>query len=93
VADSIDRTTDSVDAGDGVVDDERAHKPIDADVLKYLAANCDRGHFGEQDENGVDMSLIRGNLKLTPAERLRRGDRFTTDLLRLSVHAERPFRL
>jgi len=28
--------------------------------------------FGEQDENGVDVSLLRENLKLTPIERLRR---------------------
>lgn len=28
--------------------------------------------FGEQDENGVDLSLLRENLKLTPTERLLR---------------------
>lgn len=28
--------------------------------------------YGEQDENGVDLSLIRENLKLTPIERLRK---------------------
>ncbi len=26
--------------------------------------------YGEQDENGIDISLLRGNLKLTPWERL-----------------------
>lgn len=26
--------------------------------------------FGEQDENGVDLSLLRANLLLTPTERL-----------------------
>ncbi len=26
--------------------------------------------YGEQDENGVDVSLLRENLKLTPTERL-----------------------
>lgn len=26
--------------------------------------------FGEQDENGVDLSLLRANLKLTPTERI-----------------------
>ncbi len=30
--------------------------------------------YGEQDENGIDLSLIRANLRLTPLERLRRGD-------------------
>lgn len=27
---------------------------------------------GEQDENGIDLSLLRENLKLTPSERLDR---------------------
>ena len=31
--------------------------------------------FGEQDERGVDLSLLRENLKLTPTERLRKHDR------------------
>ena len=26
--------------------------------------------YGEQDENGIDISLIRDNLKLTPTQRL-----------------------
>jgi len=30
-----------------------------------------RGH-GEQDDNGVDLSLLRENLKLTPTERLKK---------------------
>lgn len=28
--------------------------------------------FGEQDENGVDLSLLRQNLRLTPTERPRK---------------------
>ena len=28
--------------------------------------------FGDQDENGVDLSLLRENLKLTPSQRLSR---------------------
>ena len=28
--------------------------------------------FGDQDENGIDLSLLRSNLKLTPTERLER---------------------
>jgi len=39
--------------------------------------------YGEQDENGVDLSLIRENLKLTPTERLRRGDQARRSALRL----------
>ena len=43
--------------------------------------------YGEQDDNGVDVSLIRENLRLSPLERLRRGDRATTDALHLRRHA------
>jgi hypothetical protein len=37
-----------------------------AQVLAWLAAHP----YGDQDENGVDLSLLRENLKLTPRERL-----------------------
>jgi len=36
---------------------------------KYFGPN----YYGEQDENGIDLSLIRENLKLTPLERIRRA--------------------
>ena len=45
--------------------------------------------YGEQDENGTDLSLIRELLRLSAAERLRRGDEATTDALRLRTHARR----
>ncbi len=35
-------------------------------VLAWLAAHP----YGDQDENGVDLSLLKENLKLTPRERL-----------------------
>jgi hypothetical protein len=41
----------------------------------WIRANCGPHQYGEQDENGVDLSLIRENLKLTPTERLRKLDR------------------
>jgi hypothetical protein len=31
--------------------------------------------YGEQDENGIDLSLTRGNLRLTPLERIRKAAR------------------
>jgi hypothetical protein len=40
-------------------------------------------YYGEQDENGIDLSLIRENLKLTPLERIRRGDQARRQMLRL----------
>lgn len=39
--------------------------------------------YGEQDENGVDVSLIRVNLRLTPLERIRQGDEMMRQALRL----------
>lgn len=38
---------------------------------------------GELDENGIDVSLIRENLRLTPLERIRKGDRARLQALRL----------
>ncbi len=46
-----------------------------------------RTWYGEQDENGVDLSLIRENLKLTPEERLRNGDAHAASTRRLMEHA------
>jgi len=35
-------------------------------LLAYLRAHP----YGDQDENGIDLSLLRENLKLTPTERI-----------------------
>lgn len=45
--------------------------------------------YGEQDENGVDISLIRELLGLSPQARLRRGDRARKDAIRLREHGRR----
>ena len=58
------------------MDKEKTDKPSTSD-------------YGEQDENGVDLSLIRMNLRLTPAERLRRGDKARRDALRLLEYGRR----
>jgi hypothetical protein len=39
--------------------------------------------YGDQDENGVDLSLIRENLKLTPTERIRKADLASLGMMRL----------
>jgi hypothetical protein len=39
--------------------------------------------YGEQDENGTDLSLIRANLRRTPADRLLIGDRARRGTLQL----------
>lgn len=46
-------------------------------------------YYGEQDENGIDLSLIRANLKLTPLERIRRGDAARRQALMLLDHGRR----
>ncbi len=54
-----------------------------------MVANDDRDrdhgsyYYGEQDENGIDLSLIRENLKLTPLERIRLADKAATELIQL----------
>ena len=48
-----------------------------------------RGYYGEQDESGVDLSLIRENLRLTPTQRVRRADRARRDTLRLLEYGRR----
>jgi hypothetical protein len=45
--------------------------------------------YGEQDVHGVDLSLIRENLKLSPRERLRRGDRARRGTLQLLEYGRR----
>jgi hypothetical protein len=47
----------------------------------------DRLWYGEQDANGVDLSLIRENLKISPRERLLRADRARRSALRLLEYA------
>jgi hypothetical protein len=45
--------------------------------------------YGEQDENGTDLSLIRANLRLTPAQRLAQGDRARRQALELMEYGRR----
>ena len=45
--------------------------------------------YGEQDENGTDLSLIRALLRLSPVERLRHGDGATSSMLWLKKDARR----
>ena len=45
--------------------------------------------YGEQDENGVDLSLIRRNLRLSPTERVRRAERESKGLLHLRKYVRR----
>ena len=52
-------------------------------VEEYLRRSADPRWYGEQDENGVDLSLIYENLRLTPHERLVKGSNGRRNALRL----------
>jgi hypothetical protein len=56
---------------------------------KEKPTKASMSRYGEQNENGVDLSLIRMNLRLTPVERLRRGDKARRDALRLLEYGRR----
>ena len=45
--------------------------------------------YGEQDENGIDLSLIRENFKLTPLQRARLGDLARRRALEMQEHGRR----
>jgi hypothetical protein len=55
-----------------------------------MAAMADLSHkpFGaseQYDDNGVDLSLIRANMRLSPTERARRADRARRAALRVQA--------
>lgn len=43
--------------------------------------------YGEQNEDGIDLSVIRANLKLTPTQRIRRANAAQRDMIRLRQNA------
>lgn len=55
-----------------------ADMPPDIDPRVWQAMQ-DMNRFAEQDENGVDLSLIAHNLSKSPLERIRSGDRMCRD--------------
>jgi hypothetical protein len=54
-----------------IFDPEPADKLGMTDEQWEIFQKFTRG-YGDQDENGIDLSLLRENLKLTPSERLDR---------------------
>jgi hypothetical protein len=69
--------------------------PVAPEELQY--ARCDLSDivmnpqprmtpYGEQDDNGVDLSLIRANLRLSPLERALANYRGARQLLELRRH-------
>jgi hypothetical protein len=63
--------------------------PLHPRVKEYLEQHCGPPCYGEQDENGTHLSLIRENLRLAPEQRLLRGDASARDTLKLMEHARR----
>ncbi|HVK07080.1 MAG TPA: hypothetical protein VM490_26665 [Armatimonadaceae bacterium] len=51
-------------------DDELSEEALA--IIRWQEENPDA--WGDQDENGVDLARLRENLKLTPAERLKKLD-------------------
>ena len=64
---------------------------MDQETKNLLEKYCpsDPLWYGEQDENGTDLSLIRYNLSLPPEERLLQGDRACDSALQLMEYARR----
>ena len=62
--------------------DEQAYAEL---IQKY----CGPHWYGEQDENGIDLSIIRENLKLTPLQRVRRADRARRQTLKLNEYGRK----
>jgi hypothetical protein len=50
--------------------------------------NGDANWHGEQDANGVDLSLIRQMLRLSPAERVRKIERHAREVQRLMAYGK-----
>jgi hypothetical protein len=55
-------------------------------IEEYLEKSRDPRWYGEQDENGVDLSLIRGNLRLTPEERLVKNEKSRKGILAMQKY-------
>ena len=54
---------------------------------EYWRKSQDPLWYGEQDENGVDLSIIRENPRLTPTQRVGRAAKAAEGLLRLKSWA------
>jgi hypothetical protein len=56
----------------------------EADKLLNEIQQYIREHpYGYQDENGIDLSLIRANLQLTPDERVKQAQKAAQQLARM----------
>ncbi len=68
---------------------ETENGDMDPRLAEYLRDHCGPHHYGEQNADGIDLSLIRENLKRTPEQRLRRGEMGRRSLLWIRQNARR----
>jgi hypothetical protein len=64
-------------------------KPSRLEARPPTASSAAAGSYGEYDENGVDLSLLRYLLQLSPLERLRRMEQHARDTLILYEYGRR----
>jgi hypothetical protein len=67
----------------------RDDAPIPRPTVEQIHANAARTiltRYGEQDGNGVDLSLVRANLQLSVTERIRSADKARRALLGMMNH-------
>lgn len=64
-------------------------RPDDMTPEQWAAFQAWSHGYGDQDENGIDLSLIRSNLKLTPLERIRRAEQHRQSILALNEYGRR----
>ena len=50
---------------------------------EQLKKSLNEHPFGYQDENGIDLSLIAANLRMTPDERVRQAEKAAQQLTRM----------
>lgn len=62
-------------------------QPLTPEQIEAIRRYCTG--FPEQNEDGVDLSLIRGNLRMSPQERLRRAYRGRYQAMRLMEYGQR----
>ena len=69
--------------------EESAPPPMPVEQIVANAARTILTPYGEQDANGVDLSLIRSNLQRTVTDRIQASDAARRAMLRMMNH-DRP---
>lgn len=69
--------------------DARSEQAVDAGLNSAAPRQGDKNWYGEQNADGVDLSLIRCNLRLSVDQRLQRGDEGRRNALLMLEYARR----